>query len=291
MGAKVAIVTDSTAMLPEDLGPAAGLVTVVPLQVAIDGTSYAEGEPEASADAVKAALGAHKPVSTSRPAPALLADTYAELAADGFDEIVSIHVSGEMSATVESARLAGRDAPVPVVTLDTRAVGPCVGFAVLAAADAIAGGASAQEAADAALARAEATRSYFYVNTLDHLRRGGRIGAAAALLGSALAVKPLLAIEDGRVVLHERVRTASRALARLEELAVDAAGLPSNAEGVEVVVAHLGSPDRAIVLRDHLDERLAEGLGGRMVRCGELGAVLGAHVGPGMLAVVVAPAL
>lgn len=289
--AKVAIVTDSTAMLPADLGGAAGLVRVVPLQVIIDGRSYDDGEPDASADAVKAALTARRSVTTSRPAPALFAETYEKLAADGYDEVVSIHVSGEMSATVESAQIAARTAPQPVVTLDTRAVGPCVGFAVLAAADAVAGGASAQEAADAALARAEATRSYFYVDTLDHLRRGGRIGAAAALLGSALAVKPLLAIEDGRVVPHERVRTASRALARLEELGVAAADAPDNADGVEVVVAHLGSPERADVLRDHLGERLGERLGGRPVRCGELGAVLGAHVGPGMLAVVVAPAL
>lgn len=294
MGGKVAIVTDSTAMLPEDLGPARSLVTVVPLQVVIDGEAYAEGGREASADAIKAALKERKSVSTSRPAPALIADAYEKLAAQGCEEIVSIHLSGEMSATVESAQIAARSAPVPVTTVDTRAVGPCVGFAVLAAAAVIAAGGSAQEAAEAARARAEATRSYFYVDTLDHLRRGGRIGAAAALLGSALAVKPLLAIDDGRVVPHERVRTASRALARLEELAVEAAEVGGESGGageVEVVVAHLDSPDRAEALREHLTERLAERLAGRVVRCGELGAVLGAHVGPGMLAVVVAPAL
>lgn len=289
MGAKVGIVTDSTAMLPADLGAAAGLVRVVPLQVIIDGRPYADGQPEASPEEVTAALAARRPVTTSRPSPALLAETYDKLAAEGCEEIVSIHVSGEMSATVESAQIAARQAPVPVVTLDTRAVGPCVGFAVLAAAAAVGAGGGAQEAADAALARAEATRSYFYVDTLEHLRRGGRIGAAAALLGSALAVKPLLAIGDGRVVPYERVRTASRALARLEELGVEAAGEASDEQGVEVVVAHLGSPDRAGVLREHLGERLADRLGDRSVRCGELGAVLGAHVGPGMLAVVVAP--
>lgn len=298
MGAKVAIVTDSTAMLPDDLGEAGSVITVVPLQVVIDGEAYADGGAEASADAIKAALSERRSVSTSRPAPALLTETYEKLASDGYEEIVSIHLSGEMSATVESAQIAARTAPVPVVTLDTRAVGPCVGFAVLAAAAAVGVGASARDAADAALARAEATRSYFYVDTLDHLRRGGRIGAAAALLGSALAVKPLLAIEDGRVVPHERVRTASRALARLEELAVEAAGgvggegsTDGSTAQVEVVVAHLGSPDRAEALREHLGERLAERLAGPGVRCGELGAVLGAHVGPGMLAVVVAPAL
>lgn len=284
MVSKVAVVTDSTAMLPEE---AARDVTVVPLQVVLDGESYDEGRPETSPDAVRDALSAHRRVSTSRPAPAVFAEAYEKLAAEGYEEIVSIHLSAEMSGTFESAQIAARTSPVPVVVLDTRAVGPCLGFAVLAAAASVAAGGSAREAADAALARADATRSYFYVDTLEHLRRGGRIGAAAALVGSALAVKPLLAIEDGRVVPHERVRTATRALARLEELAVEAAGDAP----VEVVVAHLEGGERASQLRDHLGTRLAAGLAGREVRCGPLSAVLGAHAGPGMLAVVVAPAL
>ena len=287
MVSKVAVVTDSTAMLPAAAVESAGNVTVVPLQVVLDGEPYDEGRPETTPEAVGEALTARRKVSTSRPAPAVFEEVYAALADDGYDEIVAIHLSAEMSGTIESAQIAARTAPVPVTVVDTRAVGPCLGFAVMAAVDRIAAGGSAQEAADAALARAEATRSYFYVNTLEHLRRGGRIGAAAALLGSALAVKPLLAIDDGRVVLHERVRTATRALARLEELAVEAAGDAP----VEVVVAHLRSADRAADLCAHLGERLAAGLDGREVRCGELSAVLGAHAGPGMLAVVVAPAL
>ncbi|MEP9385132.1 DegV family protein [Nocardioides sp. KR10-350] len=284
MAGKVAIVTDSSAMLPE---PVASGITVVPLQIIVDSEAYADGGPETSAEAVTRALSGRRSVSTSRPAPAALGQTYEALAAEGYDEIVSIHLSAEMSGTLDSARLAAKTSPVPVVTLDTRAVGPCLGFAVLAAAKAVDEGAGAEDAAAAALARAEATRSLFYVDTLDYLRRGGRIGAAAALLGSALAVKPLLAIEDGQVVLHERVRTAARALSRLEELAVEAAG----ERDVEVVVAHLDSPERAGVLREHLAERLAPQLGGREVRCGELGASLAVHVGPGMLAVVVSPAL
>jgi DegV family protein with EDD domain len=288
MGAKVAVVTDSTAVLPDAvLSEGDGRVVVVPLQVVIDGEAYDDGLPETSPEAIKEALGRHRTVSTSRAAPETFKEVYAGLAAEGVEEIVSIHLSAEMSGTYEAAQLGARAAAVPVEVVDTRAVGPCLGFAVLAAADAVAHGASAKEAAQAAMERAEAARSFFFVDTLEYLRRGGRIGTAAALLGSALAVKPLLAIEDGQVVLHERVRTSARALARLEDLAAEAAG----GTQVEVVVAHLGSPDRAAALREHLDERLAGNLGGRTVRCGELGAVLGAHVGPGMLAVVVAPAL
>ena len=285
--ARVAIVTDSTAMLPSDLGDATELITSVPLQVIVDGTSYDDGVEETSPEALLAALAAHKTVTTSRPSPALLAEVYEKLAAQGFEEIVSIHLSAELSATCESSMLAAREAPVPVITVDTRLVGPGVGFAVLAAAEVAGRGGSAAEAREAALARVAATRSYFYVDTLEYLRRGGRIGAAAALLGTALAVKPLLTIEDGRVVPHERVRTAERAIARLQALGVEAS---EDADAVEIVVAHLGSPDRAAAMTEGLCAELDGKINGD-VRVGVLGAVLGAHVGPGCVAVVVGPKL
>ena len=131
----------------------------------------------------------------------------------------------------------------------------------------------------------EAATSLFYVDTLEYLRRGGRIGAAAAILGSALSVKPLLEIADGKVAPRERVRTASRALGRLVDLAVEAAG----DQPVDVCVSHLANAAKAEELAGLLTERLADGLEGREVMCGELGAVLGAHVGPGMVAVCVSP--
>jgi DegV family protein with EDD domain len=110
------------------------------------------------------------------------------------------------------------------------------------------------------------------------------MGAAAALLGSALAVKPILTVDDGRVGPLEKVRTSAKALSRLEELAVEAAG----GAQVDVAVAHLASLDRANQLAEHLADRLAKGLADREVSVGEIGAVLGAHVGPGMVAVAVA---
>jgi len=225
-------------------------------------------------------------VSTSRPSPASLSALYRRLADEGVDAVVAVHLSSEVSGTVESAQMAARDAPIAVLVVDSRAVGPCVGFAALAAADALAEGASAFEAAERAQARAAATASYFYVDTLEYLRRGGRIGAAAALLGSALAVKPLLTIDGGHVVAHERVRTSGRALARLEEIALDAVDAPR----VEVVVAHLRSRERADELAASLTERFAGRLVGA-VRVGEVSAALAAHVGPGMLAVCVSPVL
>ena len=278
------IVTDSTASLPAEVAQAHG-IRVVPLQVVIGARVLDEGPDGATPEVVAQALRDFVPVSTSRPAPALFAELFRSLEAEGFEEIVSIHLSGEMSGTFESAQLAALEVDLPVHVVDSGQVGIATGFAALTAADVLQAGGTAQQAAEAALARGEAATSLFYVDTLEYLRRGGRIGAAAAIFGSALSVKPLLEIAGGKVVPRERVRTASRALARLAELAVEAAG----DRPVDVCVSHLANAGRAEELAAALTERLAEGLEGREVMCGELGAVLGAHVGPGMVAVCVAP--
>lgn len=280
----LAIVTDSTASLPAQVAVERG-IRVVPLQVVIGATSYDEGvEGGVTPEMLAEALRAWTPVSTSRPNPAEMLEVYQGLAAEGAEEIVSIHLSADLSGTFESAQLAARDSPVPVHTLDARQVGMGTGFAVLAAADARDAGADAAGVVAAARERAAATTSLFYVDTLEYLRRGGRVGAAAALLGSALAVKPILKVEDGRVGPFERVRTSGKALSRLEELAVEAAG----DHEVEIAVAHLASPERAEALATKLSSRLADQLGDRAVAVGEIGAVLGAHVGPGMVAVTLA---
>jgi DegV family protein with EDD domain len=154
-----------------------------------------------------------------------------------------------------------------------------LGFAVLAAAEAASGGAPVDEVVAVAESAAGRTRTFFYVDTLEHLRRGGRIGAAAALVGTALSVKPLLHIDDGSIAPLEKVRTASRAIARLEEIAVEAAGTAP----VRIAVHHLASAERADALADRLKARLDPDL----LVVAEVGDVVGAHVGPGMLAVVV----
>jgi DegV family protein with EDD domain len=285
MSRTVALVTDSTAMLPPELAERRGIV-VVPLEVVLDTRSFREGvDPEATSGTIADALRAAEPVSTSRPTPARFLEVYEQAREQGAEAVLSLHLSGELSGTYQSARLAARDASLPVRAVDTRQLGMAAGYAVLTAADVLDRGGSLEEAAGAALARAGATTSLFYVDTLDHLRRGGRIGHAAALVGSALAVKPLLEIVDGRVATREKVRTSGRALSRLEELAVGAA----TDRQVDVTVAHLDHRGRADDLAANLGRRLADNLSGREVSVGEVGAVIGAHVGPGMLAVVVAP--
>jgi len=286
----IVVVTDSTASLPPEVAKAHGIV-VVPLQVVIGAEVYDEatgetGDADVATPAMVAeALREFRPVSTSRPTPTALLEVYERAAGAGATAIVSVHLSSEMSGTFESAQLAARQASVSVVTVDTRQVGMATGYAAVTAAEVVAAGGSAEDAAEAARARAAAATSLFYVDTLEYLRRGGRIGAAAAIFGGALSVKPLLRIDDGRVATLEKVRTASRALSRLEDLVVEAAG----DRAVDLSVAHLASPDRAEQLVGRLAERLTEQLAGREPWCTELGAVLGAHVGPGMVAVCVAP--
>ena len=277
--ARVAVVTDSTSYLPAELVRERG-ITVVPLQVVIAGTSYDEGD--ATSGTVAEALRTRQPVTTSRPGPAAFAAAYAQAAEAGSTAVVSVHLSAQMSGTVESARLAAKESPVPVEVVDSESLGMGLGYAVLSATAVAAAGGSIDEVAEAARKRAAASHAVFYVDTLEHLRRGGRIGAAAALLGSALAVKPLLQMVGGHIEALEKVRTSAKAIARLEEVVVGLAG----SGPVDLAVHHLASPDRADQLAARLRERVP-GLGDLHVS--EVGAVVGAHVGPGMLAVVVAP--
>ncbi len=283
MPGRIALVTDSTAMLPTSVATERG-IAVVPLQVVVGNDVYDDGSPEVAPARIAAALKEFQPVSTSRPAPAVLSEVYERLAGEGATEIVSVHLSGQMSGTFEAAQLAAREASVAVYPVDTGQVGVATGYAVQSAADVVDRGGSTAEVIAAVRRRAAGASSLFYVDTLDYLRRGGRIGAAAAILGGALSVKPLLTIADGRVSTLEKVRTAGRALGRLEELAVEAAG----SGPVDVCVSHLANADRAEALADRLRERLSSQLAGELLFT-ELGAVLGAHVGPGMVAVCVAP--
>jgi DegV family protein with EDD domain len=281
MSRSVALVSDSTSVDPEMAGRLD--VTVVPLKVIIGTRSYDEGV-DVSPDDVAQALKNGQTVSTSRPAPEAFLRAYECLARSGAEAVVSVHLSGEVSGTYESAAMAARQAPIPVHTIDSRHLGMGTGFAVAAAATALDDGASAEKAAATARERADVTTALFYVDTLEFLRRGGRVGAAAALVGSALAVKPLLAVQDGTIVPLEKVRTATKALSRLEVLAVEAA--VAGAGLVDVAVSHLANPVKAEELAERLHASVPE-LGDLVVN--QVGAVIGAHVGPGMLAVVIAP--
>jgi DegV family protein with EDD domain len=276
----VAVVTDSTSYLPAGFAEQRG-ITVVPLVVAINGVEGREGIDVAPLD-VASALGARRAsVTTSRPSPAAFSEVYEKLLASGHENVVSVHISGRLSGTADSARLGAAAFSERVVVVDSGATGMGLGFPVLAAADAAATGAVAEEVATAAVAAAGRTTSLFYVDTLEFLRRGGRIGAASALVGTALSVKPILHMADGAIVARDKVRTASKALARLIELAVEAAG----DSDVDIAVHHAAARERAEALRAELSARLGSRIRERYLV--EAGAAITAHVGPGFAGVVV----
>ncbi len=278
----VAVVTDSTAYLPEGVAGDMG-IGVVALEVRIGDRVGREGIDIGAAELSAALAERHLVVQTSRPPPAEFVACYRAALDAGADELVSVHLSRELSGTWDAARLAAEEVgPGRVHVVDSRSTGMGLGFAVLAAAEAARAGATGAEAAAAAEAVAARCRLFFSVETLDRLRRGGRIGAAAALVGTALAVKPLLHVAQGRIVPLEKVRTTARAAQRLVELAVKAAG-----DGpVDLAVHHLAAAARAEEVAARLRERLPQVA---RLFVSEVGAVIGAHVGPGLLGVVVVP--
>lgn len=274
---RVAVVTDSTSDLPAERADELG-IHVVPLRLAIGHRSALDGV-ELGADGVVEALRGKQQVSTSRPSPADFVTAYQKLLAAGAEHVVSVHISAELSGTWDSARLAAQEFDYGVVrVVDSRSTSMALGFAAIAAARAAAEGAGPGAVQDAAVATVDRTLCIFYVDTLEYLRRGGRIGAAAAMVGTALSVKPLLHVRDGRIVLLEKVRTSSRALARLVALTVEAAGDAT----VDVAVQHLAAQERADQVQEALRAQLPSV--GQVVT-GEVGAIVGAHTGPGVVGV------
>lgn len=276
---RVAVVTDSTADLPSSL---AGAVRVVPLEVRLGDRVVRDGVDIGPGELSAAIADRRLDVQTSRPTPEAFAETYRDLFAAGASAVVSVHLSRELSGTWDAARLAAEEVdPGRVRVVDSRALGMGLGFAVLAADRAAAEGADPADVEAAAAAVAARCRVIFCVDELDRLRRGGRIGTAAAVLGTVLAVKPLLHLVDGRITALEKVRTSARATQRLVEHAVAAAGAEA-----DLAVHHLGVPERAEELADRLAEHLPASP--RPV-VSEISAVIGAHVGNGALGVVVVP--
>lgn len=277
--ARVAIVTDSTAYIPAEILKKLG-ITSVPLNVQWNGAVYEEADP--SAVEVLAALRRGALATTSRPTPERFAALYQSLAQSGAMEIVSIHISSSMSGTSEAAQLAARNAPIPVHVVDSRTVGMAMGYGVISAALAADEGMSGIEVAEVARRRIAATNIFFSVAKLENLRRSGRISRGASLLATALAIKPILTVEDGHVVAQERVRTQAGAIKRLQEMALEA----TKNRAVDVAVHHLGAAELANSFASDLREVLS-GVGQVVVT--EVGAVVGTHVGPGAIAVVIAP--
>ncbi|NLE80509.1 MAG: DegV family protein [Rhodococcus sp.] len=267
----VVIVTDSSACIPADLVEEYGIV-VVPLHVLVGEHDYRDGIDDIDLDGGQ--------VTTSGASPAAMRDAFGEaLARSGGDGVLAVHLSREISATWDAARAAADDCLGDVRVVDSRSAGMGLGFPVLEAARAAREGAGLDAVYERAVDAATRVRAYIVVERLDQLRRGGRIGAAAALLGTALSMKPVLHIRDGKLALKEKTRTSTKARARLVDLVVARAGTGP----VSLAVHHLDAAGVAEDIARQLAERLSQV---DEIFVTDFSAVLGAHVGPGAVGVV-----
>jgi DegV family protein with EDD domain len=274
------VVTDTTAYLPEEL-IAEHRIHRVSLYVTLDGEQRAESEISAEAydDFYERLRRTEQGATTSQPSIGDFESIYEPLLSAG-NEVVSIHISSGISGTCEAARQTRQKlidegkGGERVEVIDSRSGCGGQGLLAMIAARAAAAGASGAEAAEAAQHARETLKMWFAIDTLEYLRKGGRIGAAQALLGSALQIKPILTLEE-EITPIERVRTRRRAFERMVEFAHE-----RKADGAGAwVVQHIHDPDGARRLVDECRQVF----GSDPVFVSEIGPVIGAHIGPGLL--------
>lgn len=270
----VVVVTDSSARLTAVQISRSG-IRVVPLHILIDGRDLRDGVDPTPADLYQ------RTASTAGASPAELARAYRAALADSAGAgVVAVHLSGELSSTVGSAEHAAREFGDSVRVVDSRSAGMGTGFVALAAAAAAHRGAALDEVAAQARSAVSRVHAFIVVQRLDNLRRSGRIGTAASWLGTALALKPLLRLDGGKLLLAQRVRTTSKAVTAMVEQVLAAVGERHAA----IAVHHVDNPEGAA--------DVAATLASALPACGtpivtDLGPVLGVHLGPGAVGVVV----
>ncbi len=276
---RVGIVTDSTC----DLGPTvlAGLdVRMVPLKVLFGEETFldwVELEPDAFMEKLISSPTLPK---TSQPSPANFLETYTELAEQGCDSIVSIHLSAALSGTMTSALMAAENSPVPVYCVDTKTLTLALGLVVRAAVEARDAGLDGPAIA----ARAEEVSSsmtfYFLLDTLDYLVKGGRAGKAQGLAASVLGIKPVLTVNaEGIIEPFKKVKGRKRGIAEIvAKVAAD-----SESKGkLRAAILYASLPDRGKELHDEI---VASGATVDFVPDGHVGAVIGTYAGPGAIGI------
>lgn len=270
----VVVVTDSSARLPAEMSRAHG-IEIVPLHILVDGLDLLDGVDDIPTDIHD------RPATTAGATPAELCTAYERaLAAGGGDGVVAVHISAALSSTFSAAEQAAQQLPAKVAVVDSKSAAMGTGFVALAAARAAASGADLSTVAAEARSAVARTHARIVVHRLDNLRRSGRIGGAAAWLGTALSLKPVLRIDAGKLVLAQRVRTATKAVAAMLDQVCEIVGDHPAA----VAVHHVADPQAA----DDVAATIAE----RLPACSpaiitDLGSVLALHVGAGAIGVVV----
>lgn len=273
----VLVVTDSTADLPPELVAELG-ITVVPLRVIFGDESFRDGVDLTSDEFFRRLQEAPELPTTSQPSVGEFLQVYEELA-QRTDRIISIHVSSRFSGTVVTARTAAQSlaARCSIEVIDSNSVSMAMGFAVIAAARAARDGADLDACAEAARSVLRRQRIAVVVDTLEYLRRGGRIGRAQAFLGGLLRLKPILTIRDGEAYPLARVRTHRRALEEALRICLD------QGEVVEATVMYTTRPEDA----EYMASEVARRCPGIPVHTGKIGPVIGVHGGPGLIGLAV----
>lgn len=274
----VGIVTDSTCYLPEQTIAELG-IEVVPLQVISNGVAFNEVG-GISVDEVATALRSGKSVTTSRPNPEVFVAAFEKLHNAGHESIVSVHLSSELSGTYESAVLASRKVDFKVDVVDSRGIAMMLGFAVQAGAKLANSGGSHADVLDLVQRKCAGASIIFYVDSLEFLEKGGRVTAMQAKMGASMNLKPLLHMINGKVEQQELVRSSEKSIARMIEIVAAAARIKS-----EIAIHHVEALDAA----NTVAQQLKELTGIATISVTSAGAVVGTHVGPGALAVVVSP--
>lgn len=278
----IGLVSDSTAFLPDEIIARYG-IRVAPLYIKWGEQTYRDGVDLTAAEFYQRLPHNSILPTTSQPSVGDFEKVYRELVDQGASGIISAHLSAGISGTVNSANLAAQQVgSVPIEVVDTRCAGAMHMLAVEAGARAIAAGANLKESVEAINRVVEAHRTVFTVDTLEYLYKGGRIGGAAALLGSMLQFKPLLHFRDGKIDALERVRKSSRALQRMVEVMASWVG---NTEPMQCVIMHADCMDRV----EAAVELLKQQINVADVRVTLLTPVIGAHVGPGTLGLCCCP--
>jgi DegV family protein with EDD domain len=277
---RVCIVTDSTAALPAALRAAYPEIAVVPLTVHFGPASYREGTDLEAAAFYSLLTTSHHHPTTSQPSPGDFLAAYKPLLGEGH-EVVSVHVSSKLSGTVAFAQAAGGMASGVVDVVDSQLIAMGLGFMALEGARLAGAGGDRRSVLERMKAVQEGISLFFLVDTLEYLRRGGRIGNAQALVGSILKVKPILAVRDGLIELEEKVVSRKRALARLLQLVENARRSHPQAEA-HLAVHEGGAPAEGKALLDQLTEILQP----VEAYCSPIGSVLGVHAGPGLVGCV-----
>jgi len=271
----VIVVTDSSARIPAEEAARCG-IAVVPLHVLVDGRDLRDGIDPIPADIHD------RNATTSGASPAELTEVYERaLAQSNGDGVVAVHISAALSGTVAAAQQAAAVLGDRVQVIDSCSAAMGTGFVALSAARSAHAGADLAAVAQDAEAAVSRTHAFIVVHRLDNLRRSGRIGGAAAWLGTALSLKPLLRVDAGKLVLAQRVRTASKAVATM----LDQISAVVGAEPAEIAVHHVDNPDGAADIAAALAERLPAATPAIIT---DLGPVLALHVGAGALGVAVA---